>query len=204
MGRRKGFCMRTKSIILGFLGAMILMLPAGAQQPQEDADPEAKAETARLAADPALSLQANADFLAANLRQPGVQKRPSGLQYKIIQNGFGRHPNGGDTVEVYYTGKLINGKVFDGTSPGLPASFTVKSGSIISGWVEALQLMRVGDHWQIWIPSTLGYGVKGDPRGAIPPNQTLVFDLRLLAATAAPRKGEPGYVPQPGDDDDQK
>jgi FKBP-type peptidyl-prolyl cis-trans isomerase len=194
--------MRMTSIFLGLLGALVLVLPVSAQPGPGDMDPETKAELARLAADPALSLQANADFLANNGRQPGVLKRPSGLQYKIIQNGFGRHPNGGDTVEVYYTGRLINGKVFDGTSPGLPASFTVKSGQIISGWVEALQLMRVGDHWQIWIPATAAYGVKG--KGSIPPNQTLIFDLRLLAATPAPKKGEPGYRPEPGEEDQQR
>jgi len=196
--------MRKKSILLGLLGALVLVPPVCAQRGPDDLDPETKAENARLAADPALSLQANADFLANNGRLQGVLKRPSGLQYKIIQNGFGRHPNGGDSVEVYYTGKLINGKVFDGTSPGLPATFTVKSGSIISGWVEALQLMRVGDHWQVWIPAMAGYGVKGNPRGSIPPNQTLIFDLRLLAATPAPKKGEPGYRPEPGEEDEQR
>jgi FKBP-type peptidyl-prolyl cis-trans isomerase len=201
----KGFSMRTKSIFLGLLGALVLVLPVSAQRGgPDDLDPDTRAELARLNADPALSLQANADFLANNRKQQGVLTRPSGLQYKIIQNGFGRHPNGGDSVEVYYTGKLINGKVFDGTSPGLPATFTVKSGQIISGWVEALQLMRVGDHWQIWIPATAGYGVKGNPRGSIPPNQTLIFDLRLLAATPAPRKGEPGYRPEPGEEDAPK
>ena len=192
--------MRAKTIFAGVLGALLFTMPAAAQR-GADQEAEAKAEAARLAADPALSAQANADFLANNLKQPGVQHRADGLQYKIIQNGFGRHPVTGDSVEVYYTGKLINGKVFDGTSPGLPFTLTVTMGQIIAGWVEALQMMRVGDHWQIFIPSALGYGSRPGPDGSIPANQTLVFDLRLLSATAAPRKGEKGYVPQPGDED---
>lgn len=192
--------MRARTIFAGVVGALFLALPAFAQR-GPDQDPEARAAAARLAADPALSAQANADFLANNMRQPGVLRRPDGLQYKIIQNGFGRHPLAGDTVEVYYTGKMINGQLFDGTSPGLPATFTVAIGRIIQGWVEALQMMRVGDHWQITLPAALAYGIKGTPDGSIPPNQTLIFDLRLLNAKSPPKKGEEGYVPQPGDED---
>jgi len=192
--------MRALTIFAGVLGALALTLPVSAQR-GPDQDAEAKATAARLAADPALSAQANADFLANNLKQPGMQRRPDGLQYKIIQNGFGRHPLAGDSVEVYYTGKMINGTVFDGTSPGLPATFVVANGRLISGWVEALQMMREGDHWQIFIPAPLAYGAKGASDGSIPPNQTLIFDLRLLSAKAPPKKGEPGYVPEPGDDD---
>ncbi len=154
--------------------------------PEQEA--AAKAEAAKLAADPALSAQANADFLANNLKLPGVQRRADGLQYKILQNGYGRHPNGGDVVEVYYSLKLINGKLIDGTSPGLPATFTVTVGQLIQGWVEVLQLMRVGDHWQVVIPGSLGYGIKGSPDGGIPPNQVLVFDIRLLSAEPPPKK----------------
>ena len=81
-------------------------------------------------------------------------------------------------MTVYYTGTLINGKVFDGTEPGMPVRFKVNS--LISGWSEALCLMRVGDHWQLVIPAGLAYGDRGDPGGAVPPNQTLVFDLELV------------------------
>lgn len=154
-----------------------------------------------LAVDDALSIQANEAYLKANAEKPGVIVRPSGLQYKILRNGYGEHPSSTDTVTVYYTGKLINGTIFDGTSPGLPASFTVNK--VIPGWSEALQLMRVGDHWQLTIPAHLAYGVRGAGGGMVPPNQTLVFDVRLLATKPAPKKGEPGYVPQPGDDDQQ-
>jgi hypothetical protein len=192
--------MRAVTIFAGLLGALALTLSPVMGQPRE-MDAEQKANLAKQIADPALSAQANADFLANNLKVQGMLHRPDGLQYKIIQNGFGRHPNAGDSVDVYYTGKMINGTVFDGTSPGLPATFTVAVGRIISGWVEALQMMRVGDHWQIILPAQLAYGIKGTPDGGIPPNQTLIFDLRLLSAKSPPKKGEPGYQPQPGDED---
>ncbi len=154
-----------------------------------------------MAADDALSAQANQAFLAANAKKPGVHvlSNGSGLQYRIIQNGFGKRPGATDTVVVYYTGSLINGKVFDGTSPGLPATFPVAD--LIPGWSQALQLMREGDHWQLVIPAILGYGNRGAPDGSIPPNQTLVFDLRLISTKPAPKRGDPDYRPDPTDKD---
>jgi FKBP-type peptidyl-prolyl cis-trans isomerase len=193
--------MRAMTIAAGALGILLLTLPAVAQSAQQGpgAGPDAaqKAEAAKRAADPALSAAANAAFLADNLKQPGVMKRPSGLQYKIIQNGYGRHPGPADTVQVYYTGKLINGQTFDGTSPGLPATFNVSRDGLVQGWVEALQMMREGDHWTIWVPGNLGYGTRGTPDGAIPPNQTLIFDLRLLSTSAPPRPGDPACGSDP-------
>jgi FKBP-type peptidyl-prolyl cis-trans isomerase FklB len=154
------------------------------------------------AADDALSLAANQAYLAANAQKKGVIVRPSGLQFRIIQNGFGKRPTPTDTVQVYYTGKLINGTVFDGTSPGLPASFKVNQ--LTTGWREALEIMREGDHWELVVPGNLAYGDRGSPDGGIPPNQTLVFDLRLITTTPAPKKGEPGYRPDPHDKDDDQ
>jgi FKBP-type peptidyl-prolyl cis-trans isomerase len=154
------------------------------------------------AADDALSAEANKAFLATNAKQPGVIVRPDGLQFKILQNGFGKRPLSTDTVQVYYTGVLINGTVFDGTSPGLPATFKVNS--VIPGWVEALTLMREGDHWQVVIPATLGYGERSAGNGLIPPNQTLVFDLRLISTKPAPQRGDPDYIPDPNDPVDQE
>ncbi|MBN9544136.1 MAG: FKBP-type peptidyl-prolyl cis-trans isomerase [Alphaproteobacteria bacterium] len=158
------------------------------------------ADPAPPSTDPALSPQANAEYLAANAKKKGVIVKPDGLQIRMLQNGFGRRPAVTDSVEVYYTGALINGKVFDGTSPGLPANFKVNQ--VIAGWTEALQLMREGDHWQIVIPSQLGYGARGAGK-SIPPDQTLVFDMTLVSTTPAPRRGEPGYVPDPNDPDDK-
>ena len=150
--------------------------------------------------DPTLSAQANADYLAANAKKKGVIIKPDGLQIRIVQSGFGRRPAVTDSVEVYYTGALINGRVFDGTSPGLPANFRVNQGS--SRWTEALQLMREGDHWQIVLPSKLGYGSRGAGK-IIPADQTLVFDRTLVSSTPAPRRGEPGYIPDPNEPDDK-
>jgi FKBP-type peptidyl-prolyl cis-trans isomerase len=130
------------------------------------------------AADSALSPAANAAYLAANANKPGVVVKADGLQYRILHNGYGTHPAPQDYVTVYYTGTLINGQVFDGTEPGMPARF--KASSLIPGWTEALSLMRVGDHWEVVIPSSLAYGERGTPDGTIPPNQTLVFDLELV------------------------
>ena len=93
-------------------------------------------------ADESLSAAANAAYLANNAHKPGVYVRPSGLQYRVVQYGNGKRPGPLDTVTVYYKGSLINGKVFDATEPGLPATFPVNK--LIPGWTEALQLMRVG------------------------------------------------------------
>ncbi len=145
------------------------------------------------AASSALSPEANAAYLAANAQKPGVLVEPSGLEYRIIKSGYGKRPTAYDKVQVYYSGSLINGTVFDSTEPGLPATFTVNQ--LIPGWTEALELMREGDHWELVIPSNLAYGARGAGDGAIPPNQTLVFDLQLVSVTAAP--------PDKPSDDDQ-
>jgi FKBP-type peptidyl-prolyl cis-trans isomerase FkpA/FKBP-type peptidyl-prolyl cis-trans isomerase FklB len=151
------------------------------------------------AADNSLSAAANAAYLAANAAKPGVVVRPSGLQYRILHNGFGKRPGPTDYVTVYYTGTLINGRVFDGTEPNMPTRFKVNQ--LVSGWTEALTLMRVGDHWQIVLPAKLGYGEAGTPDGTIPPNQTLVFDLELIKVVPARmRPHKPDEDPDKVDD----
>jgi len=132
------------------------------------------------AADPSLSAAANQAFLAAYDKKPGVIIKPDGLRYRILTNGFGRRPRSIDYVTVYYTGKLINGTVFDGTEEGMPVRF--KANSLISGWSEALTLMKVGDRWEIVIPAKLGYGEAGSPPSILP-NQTLVFEVELKKVT---------------------
>jgi FKBP-type peptidyl-prolyl cis-trans isomerase len=154
-----------------------------------------------LAADDLLSIDANLKYLEDNKVKKGVITRPSGLQFRIIQNGYGKRPTSTDTVKVYYTGTLINKVIFDGTSPGLPASFRLNT--VIPGWIEALQLMREGDRWLLTIPPNLGYGVRGQGDGAIPPNQTLIFDIKLLETTPAPRRGEKGYIPDASEREEQ-
>jgi FKBP-type peptidyl-prolyl cis-trans isomerase FklB len=138
------------------------------------------------AVDPALSAAANAAYLKANAASPGVVVRPSGVQYKIIQNGFGGHPGPFDTVSVEYTGSLINGKVFDATEEGMPAQLEVDK--LIPGWREVLSIMRVGDRWKVVIPAALAYGGRGAGAGRVPPGQALVFDLTLEGTQPPPPK----------------
>lgn len=178
-------------ISVAFVAAMLLAAPLTAR---------AAGPTAAPATDPTLSAEANTAFLADNAKKKGVIVKPDGLQFRILQSGFGKRPAATDSVQVYYTGALINGRVFDGTSPGLPATFKVNQ--VIPGWIEALQLMREGDHWQLVIPANLAYGSRG-AGSAIPPDQVLVFDMTLITTTPAPRRGEPGYVPDPNDPDDK-
>lgn len=174
--------------VVAFLSLMLVVLPMAAGP--------------ACAADDALSAEANQAFLAANAKKPGVIVRPDGLQFKILRNGFGKRPYLTDSAKVYYTGMLINGTVFDGTSPGLPATFKVNA--VIPGWIEAMTLMREGDHWQLVIPPNLAYGDRGAGNGTIPPNQVLIFDLQLISTTPAPKKGDKDYIPDPNDKDDQQ
>ncbi|MDH4070550.1 MAG: FKBP-type peptidyl-prolyl cis-trans isomerase [Ignavibacteria bacterium] len=132
----------------------------------------------RAAKEGAQNQAAGAAFLSTNETLPGVVKLPSGLQYKIISAGTGPKPTASSTVEVHYTGRLIDGSVFDSSHKrGAPAVFPVNG--VIKGWTEALQLMPVGSKWELYIPSDLGYGPGGS--GVIPPNATLVFEVELLS-----------------------
>lgn len=126
-----------------------------------------------------LSPQANAAYLAANRGKAGVIVRPSGLQYRVLKAGGGRQVQTTDTVQVRYKGWTIDGVVFDETKPtDPPAEFPANR--LIAGWVEALSLMKVGDRWELVIPSNLAYGERGTPGGPIAPNQTLVFEMEVL------------------------
>lgn len=117
-------------------------------------------------------------FLKANKTKPGVVTLPDGLQYKIIKQGTGAQPTVNDTVTVHYKGTFIDGKEFDSSYKyGQPISFPV--GGVIPGWVEALQLMKVGSEWELFIPANLAYGAAGAP-GAIEPNKTLIFKVTLI------------------------
>ena len=128
----------------------------------------------------AKNLEAGQKFLAANAKKAGVVTTDSGLQYKVITSGDGPTPKASDTVTTHYRGTLIDGREFDSSySRGQPASFPVNG--VIKGWTETLQLMKVGDKWEIYIPSDLAYGPA--QRGElIQPNSTLVFELELLGS----------------------
>ncbi|MCH5221254.1 MAG: FKBP-type peptidyl-prolyl cis-trans isomerase [Muribaculaceae bacterium] len=125
-----------------------------------------------------LNEKAGKDFLEANAKRPEVTTTPSGLQYEVLTEGSGAQPTPQDTVVVHYTGKLIDGTIFDSSvDRGEPATFGVTQ--VISGWVEGLQLMKAGAKWRLYIPSNLAYGPQG-AGGVIGPNQTLIFDVELL------------------------
>ena len=126
----------------------------------------------------AANRQAGEAFLAENAKRDGIHITKSGLQYEVLESGNGAQPTANDRVEVHYTGKLIDGTVFDSSiERGVPAMFGVTQ--VIPGWVEALQLMREGDSWRLYIPSDLAYGPNG-AGGLIGPDATLIFDVQLL------------------------
>lgn len=117
-------------------------------------------------------------FLAENKNKPGVKTLPSGLQYKVLTEGSGKTPKATDTVVTHYRGALIDGKEFDSSyKRGEPATFPVNR--VIPAWVEALQLMKEGAKWQLFVPSNLGYGERGAGQD-IGPNATLIFDVELI------------------------
>lgn len=123
-------------------------------------------------------LAAEKKFFEENAKIAGVVTTKSGLQYQILRDGSGEKPGPHDTVKVHYEGKLPNGKVFDSSiARGEPIEFPVDQ--VIAGWTEALQLMKVGAKYRLFIPSRLGYGAHG-AGNAIPPHSSLIFEVELL------------------------
>jgi FKBP-type peptidyl-prolyl cis-trans isomerase len=119
-------------------------------------------------------------FLAENAKKEGVVTLPSGLQYTVIKEGTGKTPQKSDKVQVHYRGTLIDGTEFDNSyKRGQPAAVAVDK--VIMGWTEALQLMKEGAKWTLYIPSGLAYGERGAPRSIIGPSQTLVFEVELIS-----------------------
>lgn len=117
-------------------------------------------------------------FLKENAKKPGVKTTASGLQYKVLQEGSGEHPAKTSQVRVHYTGKLLDGNVFDSSvQRGEPAEFGLDQ--VIPGWTEGVQLMNKGAKYEFYIPSNLAYGDRG-AGAAIPPGATLIFEVELL------------------------
>ena len=140
---------------------------------------------------PDQSSQAEA-FLAKTAKQPGVHVLPSGLQFVVVRSGpaDGLRPQLGDEVKVNYEGKLIDGRVFDSSyQRGQPAAMPLKG--LIKGWQEALQLMRPGDEWLLYVPPQLGYGKEG-AGGVIPPGAALIFRIELLGVLPAEGRVQQG------------
>ncbi len=126
------------------------------------------------------NLDASADFLSANATKAGVVALDSGLQYLVLSSGpaGGASPGLSDSVLAHYHGTLTDGSVFDSSvERGEPAQFGLSQ--VIKGWTEALQLMKVGDKWRLFIPPDMAYG-EASPTPAIPPNSALIFDVELL------------------------
>lgn len=121
--------------------------------------------------------QKSEEFLAGNLSKNGIVALPSGIQYRVIEEGDGARPGMESTVKVHYRGSKINGLEFDSSfARGVPEQFTVNS--VLRGWQEVLPLMKTGSTWQIFVPPELAFGTRGNP--PVGPNEALIFDLKLV------------------------
>jgi FKBP-type peptidyl-prolyl cis-trans isomerase FklB len=117
------------------------------------------------------------EFLATNKAKNGVVALPSGVQYRIIDEGEGGRPNMDSTVKVHYRGSKVNGLEFDSSfARGVPEEFTVNT--VLKGWQEVLPLMKTGATWQVFVPPELAFGARGNP--PVGPNEALIFDLKLV------------------------
>jgi peptidylprolyl isomerase/FKBP-type peptidyl-prolyl cis-trans isomerase FklB len=170
--------MRSRQLIVPVLALLALSACGPATKPQ---------------AKPA-DIQAGQAFLAANATAPGVHVLADGLQYKIVTSGpaDGVHPGLQDEVKVNYEGRVLgppndpmNGQVFDSSfKRGEPADFPLNG--LVQGWIEALQLMRPGDEWILYIPAKLAYGDDPPPGAPIPPGAILIFRIQLLGVLQHP------------------
>ncbi len=162
-----------------FAGGELLMTDQEIQETLMAFQQEAVAkQQEKMTAVAAENLKAGEAFLAENGKKEGVVTLPSGLQYKIISEGSGKSPAAEDTVTVNYRGTLVDGTEFDSSyKRGEPATFPVNG--VIAGWTEALQLMKEGAKWELYIPSSLAYGERGAGR-VIGPGSALVFEVELL------------------------
>ena len=134
-------------------------------------------QTAKRTKEAAENLTKGKAFLEQNKAKEGVKVLPSGLQYKVITEGTGKIPTADDKVKTHYQGTLLDGTEFDSSyKRNQPAEFGVKG--VIKGWTEALQLMKEGAKWELYIPADLAYGERGRP--GIPPNAVLIFQIELL------------------------
>ena len=131
------------------------------------------------------NLEAGRKFLEDNKNKPDVKTTESGLQYKVVREGTGITPGPNDTVVCNYKGTLINGEEFDSSyKRGEPATFVVKN--VIKGWQEALEMMKEGGKWELYIPTELAYGTNVRPGGKIEPNDALIFEIELIKVKKGP------------------
>lgn len=122
--------------------------------------------------------QANIDWLAAKSKENGVKPLPKGIYYKVLAEGNaeGKHPTPRSIVTAHYTGRTIDGKQFDSSCGGAPLA--IRLCDLIEGWIVAMQQMKVGDKWEVYIPADMGYGKFSQP--GIPAGSTLIFEIELL------------------------
>jgi FKBP-type peptidyl-prolyl cis-trans isomerase len=150
-------------------------------------------KASREAAKPGVpSAESNA-FMAKASKEAGIKVLPSGLAYRVVRSGpaGGLKPQLTDEVKVHYGGKLENGTVFDSSyERGQPAAMPLRG--LIPGWQEALQLMRPGDEWLLYVPSNLGYGEEGAGGGEIPPGAPLIFRIELIDVLPGPGRIQQG------------
>jgi len=173
----------------GLAGAESRFSQEEIDQAMKQVQQEVKDKMTKLAAD---NKKQGEKFLADNGKKTGVKTTKSGLQYQVIKAGTGPTPKPTDAVSAHYEGKLLDGTEFDSSyKRGEPATFAVQG--VIPGWTEALQLMKVGSKWKLFIPAELAYGANPSG-GPIPPNATLVFTVELLGIEKplnAPEELEP-------------
>lgn len=149
------------------------------QQIQGKLESRQEAMQAEMGRAVAANLEKSKLFLEENAKKEGVKTLASGLQYRVLNAGTGQSPTAEDVVRVHYVGTLIDGSTFDSSvARGEPAEFGV--GAVIPGWRQALQEMKVGDKWMLYIPPQLAYGERGAPGGRIGPNEALIFEVELL------------------------
>jgi FKBP-type peptidyl-prolyl cis-trans isomerase FklB len=161
---------------------MLILFSLQACQPQQKSQPsqpsQPKSHPVAMISDTAsINLVVGRLFLARNKLRPDIHTLQSGLQYKIIKQGAGRHPKLQDKVTVYYQGEFIDGRVFD-DNHAKKNPLTLQVSATIPAWQEVLPLMRPGAVWVLYVPAYLAYGQKGIP-GLVGPNETLVFSLHL-------------------------
>ena len=192
--KRDGLDVDTNMMLVGLKEAMAgtksTLSPEDSQKLMQDLQKNlaAKAESKRKT-DGDKNTADGKKFLADNAKKSGVKTLPSGLQYKVVTEGKGDSPKATDTVSTNYKGTLIDGTEFDSSyKRGQPAKFPVNG--VIKGWTEALQLMKPGSKWQLFVPSEIAYGDRGAGE-LIGPNATLLFEVELLAIEA-PKTADAG------------
>jgi len=183
--QQRGMQLDPKAIALGIATILNGTEPVLSQEEIQAASAAFDQEMAKVAQQKAVDNKAAAEkFLTANAKKERVKITKTGMQYIVLQEGTGQTPKADQTVSTHYRGKLIDGTMFDQSYAGeaptaadMPVSFEV--GAVIPGWTEALQMMKVGAKYRLFIPPSLAYGEQGPP--SIGPNSLLIFDIELVA-----------------------